>query len=164
MRLYCTTTSGENGPAKIRLRRIFPVANEDESAEDKSWSYDRALSSSSGKEIADGTAPRDSDRYHVNCMPSRLCSPRYPRRPSCTKDPYAATDAGFGAVERTRETKSREDAAGQWCSNCDGTTEFYDVINEASRRLNTIDNVTRLTDNPVLAYEYQGGEAARHDQ
>jgi len=47
---------------------------------DKSWSYDRALSRA-GKEIADAraprptaAAPRDSDRYHVNCMSSRLCT------------------------------------------------------------------------------------------
>ncbi|KYQ48271.1 hypothetical protein ALC60_12599 [Trachymyrmex zeteki] len=33
---------------------------------------------------------------------------RYPRRPSCTKDPCAATDAGFGAVERTKRNKNRE--------------------------------------------------------
>lgn len=46
---------------------------------DKSWSYDRALSRA-GEEIADAraprptaAAPRDSDRYRVNCMPSRLC-------------------------------------------------------------------------------------------
>ncbi|KYN39455.1 hypothetical protein ALC56_05948, partial [Trachymyrmex septentrionalis] len=103
---------------------------------DKSWSYDRGLSRA-GKEIADARAPRptaaalrDSDRYHVNCMPSRLCTSR------------------------------RRDAS-QWCSSCNGLTEFYDVINEASRSLNTIDNVTRLTGNPVLAYEYRGGEAAR---
>ncbi|KYN13256.1 hypothetical protein ALC57_14552 [Trachymyrmex cornetzi] len=55
------------------------------------------------------------DRYHVNCMPSRLCTRgrrdathRYPRRPSCTKDPCAATDAGFGAAERTKRNKNRE--------------------------------------------------------
>lgn len=42
--------------------------------------------------------------------------------------------------------------AGQWCSNRDGPTEIYGIINEVSRSL------TRLTDNPALAYEYRGGE------
>ncbi|EGI69013.1 hypothetical protein G5I_02181 [Acromyrmex echinatior] len=82
---------------------------------DKSWSYDRALSRA-GKEIADARAPRptaapprDSDRYHVNCVSSRLCTRgRRDATPFCTKDPCAATDVGFGAVGRTKRNKNRE--------------------------------------------------------
>lgn len=71
------------GCASRNSKRALPFvlhAPAETNLADKSWSYDRALSRA-GKEIADAraprptaAAPRDSDRYHVNCMPSRLCT------------------------------------------------------------------------------------------